>query len=368
MKHFPRSSLLAAAFITAFASNWVHAGDESGVIANNESIFVDGRTFKVIPGKATGDAAAQVKRLTAREMGPGALIFRSGDKLFIVDTPLFVQGDDSTSRQGIYVGADEARPNRILVEYVPAKNPEFQKLHDRLKDHRALETLQQIFSPFRLPVDLKLRTLECGMVNAWYAREGSERTITLCYEYLQAIMQNVPEETTAAGITPTDALVGQFFYVVVHELGHALFDIYDVSLFGREEDAADQFAAFILMQFDKEQSRRLVGGAAYSYKKYVAAFRENPKVTLPLVAYSSTHGQPEERFYNLLCTAYGGDPEGFAFLVDDGYLPKTRAGNCAREFYHLYKAFRREVSPHIDRELAEKVLNTKWLALMKAHQ
>ena len=44
--------------------------------------------------------------------------------------------------------ADEARPNRMQIEYVPPKNPAFQPIYDALKQHQALEKLQQIFSPF----------------------------------------------------------------------------------------------------------------------------------------------------------------------------------------------------------------------------
>jgi hypothetical protein len=355
VKHHRHISWVAAATIAGFALNCAQAADGPGVIANNESIFVDGKTFGVIRGRAGGDASAQIKNLGAREMGPGMLIFRSGEKLFVVDAPLAVR-------------ADAAQPNRIIVQYVPPKKPEHQKLHDVLKEHRVLETLQQVLSPFRLPVELTIRTMDCGMVNAWFAYEDSRPTITLCYEYLQAITTNVPQDVTAAGVTPTDALIGQFFYVVVHEFGHALFAIYDVPVFGSEEDAADRFAALILLQFEKDAARRLVGGAAYSYRRHITARKDNPKVTIPLAAFSSSHGQPEQRFYNLLCMAYGANPEQFAFLVDDEYLPKTRAPNCAREFKTVVKAFHREISPHIDRELAGKVLNTRWLAQMQARQ
>jgi len=38
-----------------------------------------------------------------------------------------------------------------------------------------------------------------------------------------------------------DAICGQLFFAVAHELGHAMFDIFDVPGFGRQEHAADQF-------------------------------------------------------------------------------------------------------------------------------
>jgi hypothetical protein len=54
-------------------------------IADNDSVYIDGKSFQVIPGEPKGDAAGQIKSLAARDLGPAAIIFRSGDKLYIAD-------------------------------------------------------------------------------------------------------------------------------------------------------------------------------------------------------------------------------------------------------------------------------------------
>jgi hypothetical protein len=84
-------------------------------------------------------------------------------------------------------------------------------------------------------------------------------------------------------------------------------------------------------------------------------------VTLPLLAFSSNHGSPEERFYNLLCIAYGSDATLFADVVEKEYLPQSRAKGCRYEYQVLAWAFRHEISPHIDQEMARKVLDTTWI-------
>ena len=213
-----------------------------------------------------------------------------------------------------------AEPRRIRVEYVPPTNPAHQALYELLQQRRALEKFQEIFSPFRLPIDLTLKTLGCdGVANAFYQRPE----LKICYEYLDDIRKNMPKETTEAGITPGDAVLGQFFYVVAHEMGHAVFDLYDVPLFGGPEDAADQFAAYMMLQFGKGEARRLIGGAAYSYRNFV----HDPKFVVPLEAFSSMHGAPQQRFYNLLCIAYGADSKLFADVVEKGYLPREACGH-----------------------------------------
>src|ERR1700739_526706 len=54
----------------------------SGTIANNDSIFIDGKNFTVTPGRAKADASPQIRTLGARDLGPGAIVFRSGGKLY----------------------------------------------------------------------------------------------------------------------------------------------------------------------------------------------------------------------------------------------------------------------------------------------
>ncbi|HEY2979934.1 MAG TPA: DUF4344 domain-containing metallopeptidase [Anaerolineales bacterium] len=253
-------------------------------------------------------------------------------------------------------GAADAQPNRMRVEYVPPTNPAHEPLYQMLKERGALEKLQGIFSPFRLPIDLTLRTVGCdGVSNAWYHRPD----VSVCYEYLEEIRRGMPRETTAAGVTPADAVIGQFFYVFAHEMGHAMFEILELPIFGNAEDAADHFATFIMLEFNKEQARGLIIGAAYSYKKYVMG----SEVTAPLAAFSDVHAAPAQRFYNLLCLAYGADPILFAdFVKGDSkdYLPKGRAHNCKREYDQVAFAFRSLIFPHLDRQMARQVLQKTW--------
>ena len=54
-------------------------------LATNEGIFVDKGTFKVMRGTAKADPTAQIMKLGARPVDQGAIIFRSGDQLYIVD-------------------------------------------------------------------------------------------------------------------------------------------------------------------------------------------------------------------------------------------------------------------------------------------
>jgi Putative metallopeptidase len=90
-------------------------------------------------------------------------------------------------------------------------------------------------------------------------------------------------------------------------------------------------------------------------------------VVVPLEAFSEVHGAPVQRFYNMLCMAFGADRETFGDLVANGYLPQARARNCRVEFGEANFAFQQTVRPSVDRDMAKKVLEGAWLPAVLEH-
>jgi hypothetical protein len=191
-----------------------------------------------------------------------------------------------------------SKVNRVSIRYVPPKNPAHQEIYTELKQRGALEKLQKFLSPFRLPRTLRISLSECdGEADAFY----EDAAITICYEYINELLENMPEETTPAGITPSDTIIGPLFEVSLHEFGHALFDMLELPVFGREEDAADQVAAYTLLQFGESEARRLIAGTAYTYHMDEG----NADPCRSMEDYASEHGTPAQRFFNVLCIAHG---------------------------------------------------------------
>ena len=242
--------------------------------------------------------------------------------------------------------------DRILFSYEPPKNPEHEAVFRLLKERQVLEKFKQFLSPLRLPRILRLNLTGCdGDSNAWY----EDDTVTVCYEYIDEQLKNAPKETTSAGVTRAYAIIGPTVEVFLHEVGHAVFDYLKVPLFGREEDAADQFAAYLLLQFAKDDARRLIAGVAYAYhtEASVPSTKKNP--------FADEHGLPAQRFYNVLCTAYGADPKLFADLVANKYLPEERAEGCEGEYEQIKRAMTKLIWPYIDRARAKQVRAKRWL-------
>jgi hypothetical protein len=47
-------------------------------------------------------------------------------------------------------------------------------------------------------------------------------------------------------------------------------------------------------------------------------------------------------------------------------LPPTRTPGCAFEYRILVRAFEKEITPHIDQEIARRVLDTDWLQRLES--
>ncbi len=92
-------------------------------------------------------------------------------------------------------GAPKARPNQIRYEYLPPKNPEHKALYDHMKQARALELLQELLRPIRLPDPLPLRVMDCG---------GA----TVCYALLAGFVKNAPDKDLPIGISRADTIIG----------------------------------------------------------------------------------------------------------------------------------------------------------------
>lgn len=262
-------------------------------------------------------------------------------------------------------GAQTAEPGRILIEYVQPTDPKHQPILDLLRQKLVLERIQTLLSPFRLPRSLTFRTTGCdGEVNAWF--EGD--AVTICYEYVEYVMESAASRRRPEWVTEHHAISGALMDVFLHEGAHALFAYLDIPLLGREEDAADQVAAYMLLSLGRQDTPQLVAGIVYIYLNE-AGIRDFPSLRrkrLKIVDhkhYADVHSTPLQRMFNTLCLAYGASPELFGPAIQRGALPADRAEGCADEFTQVDRAFRRLILPHIDLSVLQRVLARDSLTL-----
>jgi hypothetical protein len=257
------------------------------------------------------------------------------DRLAVAVLAVLLPIEATEARGAIAMGSD-----RIRVVYEAPKTAAYREIYDTMRRRRVLERVGAIIGLVRLPTRLTYRLKECaGEPNAWYAPE--DRSVTLCYELVAGIQKVAPKTESPAGVSRHDALVGPVAQILMHESGHALFDLLRLPILGREEDAADQVASFALLQLGGKEARTVVNGSAYFFAttgKYEPVDKGS---------FADVHGFSWQRFYNLACLAYGSDKKRFGYIVSKGYLPKERAEGCGEEYDQVAFAFDTLIVPHL---------------------
>ena len=249
-----------------------------------------------------------------------ACVWRSDRQDPVVNKPTAAPTADTPSSN--YV-ADEDKGD-FKVDHRAVKSAKFAEIDERVKAAKLLEkAADKLNAALTLPRDVILRTAECGRVNAFYTPK--EPSVTVCFE----LMDHFYKVFRSSGES-SDEAYNQMFdtvrFVFLHEVGHALIDLYALPITGNEEDAADRCSAFINIEYLGKDGVDAVLAAAKAFE--IDSKRSGPS-RLDL---ADEHLLQEQRFYNSLCMLYGSDTAKYQYLVTDKILPSERAGRCQSEY------------------------------------
>jgi len=254
----------------------------------------------------------------------------------------------------------------VEIEYIEPESAKYKAIYQKVQDRKVLERFNAFLAPLKLKSSLRMVFEEgdpkvCKYANSYYDGQGS---LHLCYSWFHMLENEASKEfprkanepfTTKTpgrmpGITREEVILGGSVHVMLHELGHALFDIQEIPMFGREEDAADQLASLLMLQFGNKVALTTIKGAYNTWHHLNSGSKGEVRPSRE----ADVHSLSIQRSYNTLCMAYGKDPETFGELAER-LLPRIRRGNCPFEYQQAARAFNRTFMPNIDQKLAEKI-------------
>lgn len=161
---------------------------------------------------------------------------------------------------------------------------------------------------------------------------------------------------TLAGAAPVDKMaaaeekrvefvLGNVTFTLFHEIGHALVSELELPVLGREEDAVDRFATYLLTpeggeDEDSDPSTILVDAIN-------GWFLSSAQTELDDIQWWDEHGPDRQRAYQIACLLYGADPDKFKKMADEIKLPKARRETCPGEHESNEASWLKVVEPHV---------------------
>ncbi|BBX04711.1 hypothetical protein BST36_08130 [Mycolicibacterium moriokaense] len=237
--------------------------------------------------------------------------------------------------------ADGGSGGKMIVVYEDADTPEAVNGKKIQQENQMLEDLaDDVNESLNLPHDVTLRGAQCGTPNAYWSE--SDNAITMCYEDTD---WSLDAFTKAGDSDPLKSALGSEYTTFYHELAHMATSIYDLPITGREEDAADQAAAYLLLTPGEDgQDPESVDAV----KDFARAFAVLAEVQTEFSAedMADEHSLNLQRVYNLECWIYGSNPEANGDLVANGQLPQDRAERCPEEWEQIDQAWSTLLEPH----------------------
>jgi hypothetical protein len=239
-------------------------------------------------------------------------------------------------------GVEAADVGDFVLRYVDVEDPDNREVEATLRESRLFErSLSDLNETVALPKDVYVVLRECGEPNSFY--NPAKEEIVVCYELVRQFAEQFHsragdsyEEHEAA----EQSIAGATLFIFYHEAGHAVIDLYDLPVVGREEDAVDQLATLVLLERGGKEGERAALDSA-------TTFLAEGHQALDQMAFWDEHSLDRQRFFSLLCWVYGKAPEEHQDLIGEETLPPARAERCPAEYRRMARAWKRLLDPYL---------------------
>jgi hypothetical protein len=222
-----------------------------------------------------------------------------------------------------------------IPAYLETTNTSWRSIGNRVKQQGVLEEVSDALNNrFQMPKNIPIKLTECDEVNAFYS--PGEGSISFCYEMLAYLANAFVRDGVWTQEQQEDVL-GAVRFILMHEIGHALVDLLDLPVTGREEDVADQLAVVMLVEGGEKGANAALAGAS-ALQPASTSFDDTD--------FADEHSLGPVRLFNVACWIYGSEPRKYQWMVAQNVLPEDQAVRCPSEFERMSKAWYRLLAPH----------------------
>jgi hypothetical protein len=117
-------------------------------------------------------------------------------------------------------------------------------------------------------------------------------------------------------------------FVLYHEVAHLLFHQLELPILGKEEDAADNMATWILLNKRTEATDKALADAAQGWVLSGIAYDSGGEES----DYAASHSLDKQRAYQIVCLMVGSDDAAFRPIANEYRMDSDRQETCAWDY------------------------------------
>ncbi len=235
----------------------------------------------------------------------------------------------------------------FIAKFIEPKSPQNKEILDAVKKdvEKVIALLnERLALPHDISVifsdDPKGPLYSPGVLTGFSVAGEKGRLIAFPYEFVEHI-GDVLVFGGFEGKELNEAVVDSTLFALVHEMSHALIDVFELPVLGRDEDAADSGSAIFLTSL--EDGAQIVHNAVQFWRLRGQA------LDLHDLSFADEHGLDTQRAYNLVCWIYGRSVTKNAFLEHE--LPTSRRARCPMEYSQLARSWDKVLKEHLRKKL-----------------
>ncbi len=210
-------------------------------------------------------------------------------------------------------------------------------IYERLETSPTIETaISFLNNTFDTKHDI---TLKFGSYDKiWY----QQNIIEIPYFFIHNIRERYSRTRFPNKSSTTDQFTGNtLLHVIFHEFAHAIIEQYDLPIVGKEEDAADNFADVLLLDFF-DVGADIVTSAADLFLMNSMATEYFTKAD-----FWKDHSLDKQRYFARLCNIYGSNPDKHEAVKKRAGFSDGRAGRCVVQYHETRRSWLRLLQPSL---------------------
>ena len=223
--------------------------------------------------------------------------------------------------------------DNIIVRYQQTNDIKLQPIAKKLQSDSSIQdaiTLMNAEFPFRHPL-----TIVFG-ANDGPLYDPARNDILIPYTFLDEVEQRFKavnyaddNQSNANPENLEQAVMDVVIHTLFHELDHALIATYALPIVGKEENAADNLAAVLSIEYFENGAEIAISAADLFYLEgdEITEFEE--------ADFWDEHSLDLQRYYATLCHVYGSDDTQYAYLLEETGFSDERAELCIGDYERM---------------------------------